>query len=80
MKKISFTLHDAPDFWQSFEADFHPAKEGVYSVADEHAITMLINDIFPNLKECHRRVKNLRIIDENGKCYESTNFDLPGNI
>ena len=80
MKKISFTLQDAPDFWQCFEADFHPAKEGDYSVADEQAIAKLIYEEFPNLKKCHRRVKNLRIVDENGQCDESIDFDIPMSI
>ena len=80
MKKISFTLQDAPDYVIWFDVDFHPTAEGEYSVKDEHALAILIYNLFPELKKSHRRIKNLKVIDEDGNEYETEDFDIFGSF
>ena len=80
MKKFSFTLQDSPDFWMGFEADLPLEKDGEYSVSEENAIAILINNRFPKLKQCHRRIKNLIVVDDNGDIYSTNDFDIYGSL
>lgn len=79
MKKITFTLQDTPDFMTKLYIDFHPTKEGEYTVREEQALALLIYSRFPQLRECHRRIKKLTIVDEIGETYETDDFDVYGN-
>ena len=80
MKKVSFTLQDAPDNTMGLEVDFHPIVEGECTVREEQALALIIYDKFPRLKECHRRIKKLTVIDEDGNIYETDDFDVYGSL
>mgnify|MGYP007104086517 CR=1 FL=1 len=80
MKKISFTLQDAPDFWTSFDADLPLGENGDCTVSEETALAILLNNKFPQLRKCHRRIKNLVVVDETGKTYATDDFDIPESL
>ena len=80
MKKVLFTLQDAPDYALELDVDIQPNKDGEYSVSEEIALALLIYDRFPKLKECNRRIKKLIVIDEEGSSYESNDFDIIGSL
>ena len=80
MKTISFTLHDAPDFWTSLCADLPLGEKGDCAVSEEIALAILLNHKFPQLLKCHRRIKNLVVVDEEGKRYTTPDFDIPGSL
>lgn len=80
MKKFSFTLQDAPDFWTSFIADLPLETNGDYTVKQETAIAILLNSKFPQLQKCHRRIKNLVVVDEKGDIYTTDDFDIYGSL
>lgn len=79
MKKLYFSLHDSPDSTQVMEIDFHPCGKE-YSVSDEQALAIIINQRFPEIKNCNRRIKKLVIIDEDGKEYVTEDFDIYGSL
>ena len=80
MKKISFTLQDSPDCNMGIDVDFHPVRKDEYTVREEQALAILIYNRFPQLKECHRRIKKLTVTDENGETYETNDFDIYGSL
>ena len=80
MKKIVFTLQDAPDFATAFQADIKPNEEGEYTVSEENALALLIYELFPNLKESRRRIKAIQITDELGETYETNDFDIYNSL
>ncbi len=80
MKKISFTLQDAPDFWTSFDADLPLGENGDCTVSEETALAILLNNKFPQLRKCHRRIKNLVLVDEEGETYVTDGFDISGSL
>ena len=80
MKKIAFTLQDAPDFVMETYANIQPNTNGEYTVAEENALAILIYEHFPQLKKCHRRIKQLIVVDEAGQKYETENFAVPGSL
>lgn len=81
MKKVYFTLHDAPDFTTKLEFDVNLTnEEGELRSDAELAMALLINKHCPNLKDCHRRIKKLIVIDEEGQKYESDDFDVYGSL
>lgn len=80
MKKVLFTLQDAPDFTQGLDVDIQPNENGEYTVSEEMALALLIYDRFPNLKKCNRRIKKLVVIDEVGNKYATDDFDIPGGL
>ena len=79
MKKISFTLQDAPDSWSHFEADLDVDLEK-HLPQGEIALSYLIFQKYPQLKMCNRRIKNLQVKFEDGSIYKTEDFDIPGSI
>lgn len=80
MKKILFTLQDAPDHFMGLDVDIKPNENGEYTVREETALALLINKKFPQLYKSHRRMKQLIIIDEDKNIFKSEDFDIPGSI
>ena len=80
MKKIYFTLQDAPDCWMGLEADIQVGNDGDCTINEETAIAILINKRFPQLHKCNRRIKKLIVIDENDEKYSTEDFDLYGSL
>ncbi len=79
MKKIYFTLQDAPDFIKSLDADLQVNSNGDYTIGEETAFAYLINRRFPELQKTNRRIKNLIVIDEEGNKYSTEDFDILGS-
>lgn len=79
MVKVFFSLQDAPDFYTSANMQY-AIGGGEISVSHEQALAILINEMFPNLRSCNRRIKHLIVIDENGKEYETKDFDIYGSL
>ena len=80
MKKISFTLQDAPDFWTTLVADLPLGDNDDYIVKEETAIAILLKYKFPQLRNHHRRIKNLIVVDEKGNTYFTDDFDNYGSL
>ena len=80
MKRIIFTLQDAPDFAMRLDVDFQPTTIGDYTVREEQALANLIYSHFPELKKCKRRIKKLTVVDEDGTTYETDDFDIYGSL
>lgn len=80
MAKVVFNLHDSPDsFWKmDMDIDFINGDE--CSIREEQILALLINERFPELKGCHRRIKKLMVVDDNGNFYESDDFDIYGSL
>lgn len=80
MIKIVFTMQDAPDFSIGMDAELNAESGKEYSVKEEQALALLIYSRFPKLKECHRRIKKLTVVDEIGNTYETDDFDIYGSL
>jgi len=80
LKTISFTLQDAPDFWTSLYADLPLGENGDCTVSAETALAILLNNKFPQLRKCHRRIKNIVVIDEKDEIYSTDDFDIQGSL
>lgn len=80
MKIIKFTLQDASDFVLEADGDIQSSVNGEYTVANETALALLIYNRFPELRECHRRIKQLIVVDETGEKYETEDFSVPGSL
>lgn len=79
MVKVTFSLQDAPDFYTYTNIPYEIGK-GEVSVENEQALAILINDRFPNLRACNRRIKHLIVIDDKGDLYETKDFDIYGSL
>lgn len=80
MKRIHFTLQDAPDHIMGVDLEFTPDVGGEYNIREENLLALLIYKHFPQLMKCNRRIKQLVVIDENGDEYKTDDFDIYGNI
>ncbi len=79
MAKVVFNLHDSPDSFWNIDMDIDFINDDC-SVKEEQILALLINERFPKLKECHRRIKKLMVVDDNGNFYESEDFDIYGSL
>ena len=80
LKKISFTLQDAPDFGTLIYADLPLGENGDCTVSEETALAILLNNKFPQLRKSHRRIKKLVVVDEEDETYSTDDFDIPGSL
>lgn len=80
MKKVIFTLHDSSDLAAVLDVDLHSSPKDEYTVKEEQALALIINNLFPELKKCHRRIKKLMVVDEDGNTYETQDFDIYGSL
>lgn len=79
MARVVFDLQDNPDSFWHLDTDIN-FIDGECTVREEQALALLINERFPKLKECHRRIKKIMVVDDNGNYYESDDFDMYGSL
>lgn len=76
MKRICFTLQDAPDQIMWCDIEFDPINDGEYNIRDVDNLAILIYEKYPQLKKCNRRIKALKVVDEEGSIYKIDDIEL----
>ena len=81
MVKIAFTLQKFPEHLEEFVVDYQSLNEDEqYTVREETAIAILLNERFPKIHDNGHRIKNLTVTDDKGKTYTTDDFDIPGSL